>query len=184
MTAREMLLAKAVTEIKQQVAEHKPGCLIIHGEIGSGKTQFAQNLVTTLTKQQIEVGGIVSPRILQEGETVGYKVRDVKTAKEKLLATLNPPGVKIGRFYLSKQALDFAHTALIWGASSAQVVVVDEVGRLELKEQGHAAGLRIILQSGAVICLCVRTAFVKAVTETFQVKNHLALHVTNKGNVI
>jgi nucleoside-triphosphatase THEP1 len=178
MTSTEILLVRVMTDIEKQLSEGKPGSVIIHGEIGSGKTRFVQRLVTALTKDHVRVGGIICPRILHQGETVGYKVQDIKTTKEKLLATLEPPGVQIGRFYLSEQALAFAQSAINSAVSTDEVVVVDEVGRLELKGGGYARALRPVLRSKAVCVLCIRSAFVKDIIERFQVNAYSAFHVT------
>ncbi len=183
MTATENVLARAIEEIKRQLAASVRRCLIVHGEIGSGKTQFAKRLVTAMEKQQVKVGGIIGPRLLHEGETIGYKVRDISTARERLLATLNPPGISVGRFYLSEQALAFARAALERAARRDQVIVVDEVGRLELAGCGHAKALQVVLKSEAVVVLCVRTCFVKNITEIFEIDDHLVLRVSNEGNV-
>ncbi len=178
MTEKNSILANAVAQIMEELAKRKRRCVIVYGHIGSGKTLFAGQLATALDKQGVKVGGIVSPRILDEGKTVGYRVQDIETSEEQLLATLHPLGIPIGKFYLSEKVLGFAQVAIERAASTAQVVILDEVGRLELEGEGHANALRILLQSEAIAVLFIRTMFVEPVTEKFGIDDYLAFHVT------
>ena len=153
---------------------HEGGCIIVHGGIGAGKTRTAEKLVTELERRGITVGGIVSPRILEGTDTVGYRARDIETGRERLLATIDPPGIRVGMFYLSEEALSFARAAIERAVATKQVVLLDEVGRLELAGQGHAPALRLLLQSNAVPVLFVRSKFVDAVVEEFAIADHLS----------
>ena len=153
------------------------GCIIVHGDIGAGKTRLAEQLVIDLRRRGIEVGGIISPRILKGTATVGYNARDIETGEESPLATVHPPGIRVGMFYLSEEALSFARAAIARTAATKQVVLLDEVGRLELAGQGHAPALRILLRSNAIPVLFVRSKFVEAVVEKFAITDHVSFSV-------
>ena len=166
--------APVLAAIIEQVEHHKQRCIIIQGEIGAGKTRLAERLVTKLRKRGLKVGGIISPRILDGEDTIGYRVLDIETGKEVPFATLNPPGVSIGKFYLSEDAIAFARAAIESAIATDQIVFLDEVGRLELDGKGHADALRMLLRSGAIPVLLVRTKFVEAVVEKFAIADHLS----------
>ena len=170
-------LTEIIASITAQHAQEKHGCIIIHGGIGTGKTRLAERLAATLRGRKITVGGIISPRILSDGETIGYRARDIDTGAERLFATLNPPGIPIGKFYLSEDALAFALTVIERASATAQVVLLDEVGRLELAGKGHAIALRTLLQSEAIPVLFVRTAFVDKVARAFGIIDHASFPV-------
>jgi nucleoside-triphosphatase THEP1 len=150
------------------------GCVIVHGGIGAGKTRRAERLVTELRERGVAVGGIISPRILDGDDTIGYRARDIETGEERLLAGVDPPGVRVGMFYLSEQALAFARTAIERASGTKRVVLLDEVGRLELEDKGHAQALRTLLRSGAVPVLFVRSKFVEAVVEEFAIVDYVS----------
>ncbi|MEA3238257.1 MAG: nucleoside-triphosphatase [Candidatus Bipolaricaulota bacterium] len=170
-------LTQVIAEITEQITQHKHRCIVIHGQIGAGKTRLAQRLAAALEKHKIRVGGIISPRIVDGVETIGYRVRDLDTGEEQSLAALNPPGIPIGKFYLSEDALLFARTAIEHAAATAQVVFLDEVGRLELTGQGHAPALRALLRSEAIHVLFVRTTFVEHIIEKFGIGDHASFSV-------
>jgi len=147
----------------------KESCLILSGKIGVGKTRTAECLAASLKRQGLAVGGILSPRIVQDGETVGYTVRDLATDEERPFAALTPPGVRVGKFFIVEEGLAFACGAIERAAEYAQVVFVDEVGRLELAGGGLASAVRVLLRSAACPILLVRSTFVDVVARTFVV---------------
>ena len=177
MRETDNTLTEIIASITAQHAQEKHGCIIIHGGIGTGKTRLAERLAVTLRGRKIKVGGIISPRILSGGETIGYRARDIDTGAERPFATLNPPGIPIGKFYLSEDALAFALTVIESASATAQVVLLDEVGRLELAGKGHAISLRSLLQSEAIPVLFVRTAFVDKVARAFGIIDHASFPV-------
>ncbi len=132
-----------------------PG-LIITGPIGSGKTQAASAVAEELRAQELSIGGVVSPRVLEYGLTTGYMVRDVLTGEERRLCTENPPGIRFRRFFFSPTALEFANAVVARAGREAEVVVVDEVGPLELSGGGMAPGIQEVLRGGAFLIMCVR----------------------------
>ncbi len=172
MHKADNILTEAIATITEQIRWHKRRCIIIHGEIGEGKTRFAEGLVIALRKREFRVGGIISPRTLDGTETIGYRVRDIETGEELSFATLNPPGIPIGKFYLSAGALAFARAVIERAASTDQIVLVDEVGRLELGGKGHAIALRVLLQSDVIPVLFARTTFVERIIDTFDIADH------------
>lgn len=87
---------------------------------------------------------------------MGYKVRRVSTGEEHILCAREPPGLACGRFFFRPQALTFANTALREAAQSAEVVVIDEVGPLELAGAGFFPGLQACLAARAFLILSVR----------------------------
>lgn len=130
--------------------------VIITGPMGSGKTRTAANVAVFLSAQGIVVGGVISPRLVQNGETMGYLVRDLSTGDERLLCSFSPPGLKFRRFYFSPDGLAFANAVLKQTTLAARVIIIDEVGPLELGDGGFAPGVRAALRSRAFLVLCVR----------------------------
>ena len=147
----------------------KESCLILSGKIGAGKTHAAEYLVTALKESGFVVGGVLSPRVVQDGETVGYTVRDLATDDERPFAALTPPGMRVGKFFIAEEGITFACGAIERAAEHAQVVFVDEVGRLELAGGGLAPAVRVLLRSAACPILLVRSVFVDAVVRTFAI---------------
>lgn len=151
-------------------------CVIISGGIGAGKTRTSEQLAAALKERGFSVGGILSPRIIQDGETVGYTVCDLASGMQRPFARLEPPGLAVGRFFVAEEGLAVARSAIERAAATAQVVFVDEVGRLELAGGGLAPAVRVLLRSKALPVLLVRSSFLDAVVCTFSIARFEALH--------
>lgn len=128
---------------------------LIMGPIGAGKTKAAVALAQGLRAQGLPVGGVVSPRVVKGGQTVGYRVRDLE-GNERPLCSRDPPGIEFRRFFFSPEGLAFANAVLARAAQDARVVIVDEVGPLELTGGGLAPGVQAALRSPAFLVLSVR----------------------------
>ena len=81
--------AKLFAAFSQAQSAEKPA-LLLTGPIGSGKTRAANLLARILLEKGFSVAGVLSPRILRAGETVGYVVQDIRTEKTLPLCAISP----------------------------------------------------------------------------------------------
>ncbi len=147
--------------ILEGLLQRKIRAVILTGGIGSGKTVAAEAMAAALRAAGHRVGGVVSPRILRDGLTYGYRVRDLLTGKEAPLCSLDPPGIRFRRFYFSPEGLRFAREAITRAAKQVRVTVVDEVGPWELRGGGFAPALEKALGTGKPLILTVRPHLVE-----------------------
>ncbi|MBC7318361.1 DUF2478 domain-containing protein [Candidatus Bipolaricaulota bacterium] len=155
--------------------------MIVTGPIGSGKTMTVSSLAQELLREGMEVAGVVSPRILVAGETVGYLVRDLRTGEERILCKRDPPGLPFRRYFFQPEALEFANRVLERAAREAEVVVVDEVGPLELSGGGFAPGLLACRKSKAFLILTVRSHLIPSVKRWLDLKNVVIFSLQGEG---
>ena len=99
-----------------------------------------------------------------------------------------PPGgegqgkiFRFRRFFFSQRALDFGNSLLKEAAGKAEVVVVDEVGPLELAGRGFAPGLRICRESGAFLILTVRPHLLSPVKRWLNLESAEVLFLPGEG---
>ncbi|MDD5763976.1 MAG: nucleoside-triphosphatase [Candidatus Bipolaricaulis anaerobius] len=144
-------------------ARTRARAMVLTGGIGVGKTRAVLTLAGDLRRQHLRVGGVASPRVLVGRETVGYLVRDLTTGEEHPLCSRPAPGLPFRRFTFSPEGLAFANAALVRATREAEVIVVDEVGPLELSGGGFTPGLRAALGSPAFLILTARPALVDEV---------------------
>lgn len=138
--------------------------VLLVGPIGAGKTRTAIGMVSWLRERDVEVGGVVSPRVMRGRETVGYRVRDLVSGEERPLCSLHPPGIRFRRFYFSPEGIEFARRAIL-RALFAEVAVVDEIGPLELSGEGFAPAVLALRERGAPLILTVRPGLVDEVAD-------------------
>ncbi len=146
----------------------KAGVVFLVGKRGRGKTTLLMKLVGILRRKGVEVGGVLSPRIVHGGETVGYLVRDIADGREEILCSLEPPGFRFRRFYFRPEGIEFGRRAIL-EATKLPVLVVDEVGPLELTGRGFAPALREALRErvGGSTIIAVRPGILGKVRSSF-----------------
>jgi len=165
--------------ILRHVRAHPTAPILLSGGIGDGKTSTAERLAKALAHAGICVGGIVAPRRVAGGETVGYDIVDLATGGRRPFASTSPPGLPAGRFHISQTGLNFAAQVLRKATGAADVVFVDEVGRLELGGAGHRPAVRDLLASSSTAILSVREAFLEEVVDSFGLAGATVVRVSS-----
>ncbi len=144
--------------------------ILVTGAVGSGKTRTCSRAIDEIESGEYEIGGVLSPRVVKSGSTVGYDVVDLKTRERKTFLRSKPPGErKLGRFYLKSGGMEFARTAVSRGADEADLVFLDEVGRLEFEGLGLAESVEKVLASHSQGVYLVRKTFITRFRENFEV---------------
>jgi len=151
--------------------------VLLAGGIESGKTAIGLQLLSLLRQSEVRVGGFLAPRVLEGDETIGYSLIDLASNTTHPFAGLEPGGVRVGRFFLSEAGLALAERAASAALEVASVVVIDEVGRLELDGRGHASAIRGVLASDVVPVLLVREEFIEEVLRVFGIEEPVVFHV-------
>ena len=134
------------------------------GQKHSGKTTGAANLAKFARSEGFNVAGLLAPSIYINGKLLGFDAVDLRNKKRVPLArrktvqfTFLADGIKLGKAALSKGA-----------TKSADLVIVDEFGPLELHGRGWRENVDSLLaSSSALIVLVVRRELAKAVRRTY-----------------
>lgn len=136
---------------------------ILTGPVHSGKTTLLNRVVYELKKQGVKIDGFLSKAVEEKEETLGYDLFDLK--KESSIPYIRRKGEKewqkIGSFFFIPQGLNKAEEIILRG-KDADVLIVDEVGPLELAGKGLWPALKnILFQPKAHYLLVVRTDILK-----------------------
>ena len=154
---------------------------IVTGSIGEGKTTQIKNIVETLKNQNISIGGIFSPRIEENGNTTGYDIVDITTNERSafLRTTKDQKSPKIGRYSILAEGMQKGHKALNNSLNNNQVIVIDEVGKLELSNEGWSENINYLLNGKKHhLILSVRDRFIQEVIDKWYLKNYTILNVS------
>jgi len=134
-----------------------PLVILITGDKGSGKTSSMMEVLRWASERSIEISGIISPRCFDGKVLVGYDALDCRSGERFGLA--RKPGYARGGgwmrfgglgYVFSRSGLERANGILGVAARrqrGAEILMVDEVGRLELMGKGLAPGLEQVLSS-------------------------------------
>jgi nucleoside-triphosphatase THEP1 len=172
-----------LNEIKSNLSNK---IFIITGSVGEGKTTQIQQIVETLKNQSISIGGILSPRITENGNTTGYDIVDITTNERvAFLRKTGDKGLpKIGSYSILSEGIHKGCHALKNSKNTCQVVVIDEVGRLELNNEGWADHIQDLLNSTkSHLILSVRDRFMEEVIDKWYLTDYTILDVSDNDPV-
>lgn len=130
--------------------------VVLTGPPNCGKTGAIIDLVRAMKRRDVPVAGFVQPGLFENDRKVGFTIRDLSTGEETVLARLGEraTGSYGTRFQFSEEGFALGRDALR-SAGPGSVLVLDEIGPVELRGEGHMPAVRAALESkellGAVI---------------------------------
>ncbi|HHD15318.1 MAG: nucleotide kinase [Thermoplasmata archaeon] len=109
----------------------------ITGLPGAGKTHALRKVVEMLEGDGFKVGGMITDAIIEKGKKVGFMVQDLLTKEERVLARLDLDSeVRFLDYGIDMKALDEVGVeAINRSIDDADVIVIDEVGKLEVESK-------------------------------------------------
>lgn len=171
-----------VSEVRQSVMK----VFLVTGSIGEGKTAWLAKLSGLLTEKGVRVGGILALRIVEDGKTTGYDVSDISTGKRTpFLRHTGSETMGVERFTMDDTGFIAGRNALDPETNrNMDVVIVDEVGPLELRGRGWSGVLGSLLhETGAIVIIAVRKSLTGAVIDKFGLPEAQVIDVS-AGDVV
>jgi nucleoside-triphosphatase len=138
-----------------------PPAVFVTGPPGSGKTTAVLRTVEELRCRGFKVGGMLSREVRRGQSRWGFEVVDLESGAVGVLASVEQPtGPRVGKYRVNLRDLEGVGVKAIERAvEGCDVVVIDEVGPMELASQRFKEAVRRALDSGKVV---VGTVHLKA----------------------
>ncbi|MCL6475013.1 MAG: nucleoside-triphosphatase [Firmicutes bacterium] len=150
--------------------------LILTGGRGEGKTTLCLALAERARRAGWKVGGIVSPCYGNSGERDLFLVKDLQSGEEHVLARRSEQvgTIRAGAFAFEPDGIAFGRQALESAKeANVQLLIVDEVGPLELQGDGWAPVLdRLLADVFGVMVWVVRPELVEEVRKRYPLLVH------------
>jgi nucleoside-triphosphatase len=122
------------------------GNILVTGRPGSGKTTLVVRLQERFTAGGFKVGGFVTEEIREGSQRVGFEVRDLRGDTAILAHTRHKGKHRVGRYGVDVEAFErIALNALETGKKEAELIVIDEIGRMELASSSFRSTLLELL---------------------------------------
>ncbi|MEA3407083.1 MAG: nucleoside-triphosphatase [Chloroflexota bacterium] len=159
--------------------------ILLTGPKRSGKTTACRRFVENGRRANMAIGGIVSPaRYDHRGQKRGIDIIDLTTGQRRALATTasSPQEATVGKYRFYPGAIRWARRrALSALAAPLDVVIVDEIGPLELEQkQGFATALdRLSTSRAKIAILIVRDSLVSQLQEKLKALQPETMHLCN-----
>ena len=132
--------------------------ILVEGRPGSGKSTIARRLADTLTGMGIPVTGFVTQEIRESGRRIGFFVERFGGARG-VLAHVDLPGPpRVARYGVDLSALERLAIPALREATDREVVVIDELGKMELASQAFRDAVSAIFDRPLRVVATVHTA--------------------------
>ncbi len=119
--------------------------LLITGAPGTGKTTLIRAVIA---ESPLRPGGFITEEIREGGERVGFRVSTLDGRVGILAHAKTVQGPRIGRYRVDVPAFEAVGvTALEAATAEADLIVVDEIGKMELCSPRFAPALEAALAS-------------------------------------
>jgi len=125
-----------------------------------GKTTLLRKIVSEFKAKGLKVGGIVSPEERHHGVRRGFFVMDVATGRIGTLAEADGDGPKVSKYHVDVKSFEDIAIPALRDFQSCDVVVIDEIGWMELKSGKFADAVDEILESGTPLIASLHTGLV------------------------
>ena len=130
--------------------------LVLSGPVHAGKTTFLERSLPLWAARGLSCSGFISPAVTDEAGETGYDLVEIATGRRlPYLRRHGLPGAeRIGPYIFVPETLERART-IIRETGPPGLLVVDEVGPLELRGGGLWPALRDALEAPGPTLLCV-----------------------------
>ena len=116
---------------------------------GAGKTETVLRISAMLEEEDMVVGGMITEPVIERGERTGFYVQDLHSGEKKVFAheTIDSRQ-KVGKYGVDLMALEEVGVRAIQKAiEEADLIVIDEVGRMEVESPLFVEAVRDALDS-------------------------------------
>jgi len=153
-----------------------PNNFLITGPPGSGKTSVIKEAVEILRGRGFKPGGLYCPEIRDGGQRLGFRMVDLITGEERILAHVDQPsGPHVSKYRVNVENVDaMSEIAIGRALREADFMAIDEIAPMEIYSEGFRRAVMAALDSPkpllAVIHQRTMTGFIGAVKARPDVK--------------
>lgn len=126
-----------------------PNNFLITGRPGSGKTSVIEGAVELLRGRGLKPGGLYCPEIREGGIRIGFKMVDLMTGEERILAHVNQSvGPQVSKYRVNVENVNImSESAMGRALREADFMVIDEIAPMEIHSEGFRRAVLAALDS-------------------------------------
>ena len=123
--------------------------VLITGPPRTGKTTLIKKFVDFCISKNLKTGGIFTPEIREENIRVGFAIEDILTSKQAIMASVRlKTKNRVGKYGVDIKAVEEVGVEAIKNAiKTADIIIIDEIGKMELFSQQFQEAVKEALDS-------------------------------------
>ena len=146
--------------------------IAVTGLPGTGKSTIVQKVVE-LCKTHATVGGILTRDRRLKGKRIGFEIIDIASGTQGQLADQWGKGPRVGHYRVNLDDLENIGICALETALTCDLIVVDEVGPMELKSDKFTQAVEKVIASEKPILAVVKQGYnhplAQAIRRTFKI---------------
>ena len=126
--------------------------IIVTGAIGIGKSTVCEKIIKIARSQGHSCGGVITYKSHNED----IIIEDVQTGETRILASTSNryQGPRAAKYFFNSEGIDFGIEAIDKGTPS-DILLVDELGHLELNGEGFAKVIEKVAGGQVKTCILI-----------------------------
>ncbi len=134
--------------------------IFVTGNPRCGKSTLIQKVLGEIAGEKIS--GFITPEIRVRGMREGFKIIDLASGKEEILASLNiERGPGVSRYRVNVEGIDSIMDKFLESYPDSEYVVIDEIGMMEFYSKKFRDTISIVLDSDKRVLATLSRKFVK-----------------------
>src|SRR5262245_17968257 len=104
--------------------------ILVTGNPGSGKSTLIARLIEGVQPKRI--AGLNTPELRRRGVRFGFKMIDLASGEEEMLASISGEGPAVGKYQVNVPGVDKIVGRIESSLDTADFIFIDEIGKMEL----------------------------------------------------
>jgi nucleoside-triphosphatase len=158
--------------------------LLVTGRPGIGKTTVLLNAAEELKAKGYRVEGMISKEFRREGRRVGFEVVNFGTGLRGWLAHVEQSvGPQVGKYKVNLDDLDsIGANAVLDAIRNADVVIIDEIGPMELFSQAFRKAVNEALNSSKLVLAVIHHSARDPIIESIKKRDDVFMATADTAN--
>jgi|Deesub1362B_J571_1020462.scaffolds.fasta_scaffold00003_494 nucleoside-triphosphatase len=135
--------------------------IFLTGYPGIGKTTAIQKINNYLKLRGLKTGGFITIEERDTRRRIGFKIIDISNLNSEWMAHVSLfEGPKIGKYNVNIDAIDkIGVNAILYALKEADVVLIDEVGPMEMLSRKFRDTLNLVMKSDKPAVLTLHRSY-------------------------
>jgi nucleoside-triphosphatase len=156
----------------------------VTGSPGIGKTTILLETAEALEKKRYKIGGMLSQEAREKGVRAGFEIIDIETKRRGWLAHLGQSnGPQVGKYRVNLADLESIGAVAIRNAvMNAQIIIIDEIGPMELHSSAFKEAVAEALSSGKPVIGVIHERAQDSLIDSIRKRDDAQIIQVTRGN--